>query len=239
LPLGGEHARKARVLFVPRFGSGPVDAGIARLAVRAAADFAALGHEVEEAPGFSLADEVNALWPTLSQAGLAWMLSRAARFPEFGLSPGQAPDLRLCGDAARASFEAGMDANAAALFDVFAAVNILRQELGKVFERYDFILTPAAAALPWPAHETHPGVIDGQSAGPRGHGVFTAIANAAGLPGIALPCGQVRGLPVGLQLLARPGDDAALLALARGYETAHPWQDQWPTLPNDSTGAST
>jgi aspartyl-tRNA(Asn)/glutamyl-tRNA(Gln) amidotransferase subunit A len=234
--------RKARVLFVPRFGSGPVDSDIARLTARAAADLSALGHEVEEAPAFTLADEVNALWPTLSQAGLAWMLSRAASFPELGLAPGDAADLSLCGEAAQGAFHAGMQAQAATLFDVFAAVQTLRSQLAGLFERYDFILTPAAAALPWPAHEAHPGVIDGHVVGPRGHGVFTAMANAAGLPGIALPCGHARGMPVGLQLLARAGADTSLLALAREYEAAHPWQAQWPalpdSLPNKHTGAS-
>ncbi|MBC7381033.1 MAG: amidase [Burkholderiaceae bacterium] len=234
--------RKARVLFVPRFGASPVDTDIASLTARAAARFSALGHEVKEAPAFTLADEVNDLWPTLSQAGLAWMLSRAASFAEFGLATGQRVDLSLCGEAAQAAFHAGMQAHATTLFDVFAAVHAMRSQLANLFEGHDFILTPAAAALPWPAHETHPGVIDGQAVGPRGHGVFTAIANAAGLPGIALPCGNARGLPVGLQLMARAGADAALLALAREYEAAHPWQDQWPAQPaprpNNQTGTS-
>ncbi|CAN5630576.1 amidase [soil metagenome] len=245
---GGGGMRKARVLFVPRFGASPVDPDIARLTAEAAARFSALGHVVEEATAFALADEVNALWPTLSQAGLAWMLSRAASFAEFGLAPGQSVDLSLCGEAAQATFRAGTGANATALFDVFSAVHTLRSQLARVFEQHDFILTPAAAALPWPAHESHPGVIDGRAVGPRGHGVFTALANAAGLPGIALPCGQAHGLPVGLQLMARPGADSALLALAQQYETAHPWQDEWPAPPGTArpsspphprTGAST
>lgn len=45
-------------------------------------------------------------------------------------------------------------------------------------------------------------------------GLFTAIANVTGQPGLTVPYGSVDGLPVGVQLLARPGDDALLLALA-------------------------
>jgi len=84
-------------------------------------------------------------------------------------------------------------------------------------------LTPAAAALPWPAGETHPALIDGREVGPRGHAVFAGFANAAGLPAIAVPCGFAGGLPVGMQLVAREGADDGLLALARSFERAHPW----------------
>jgi aspartyl-tRNA(Asn)/glutamyl-tRNA(Gln) amidotransferase subunit A len=59
--------------------------------------------------------------------------------------------------------------------------------------------------------------------------VFTAFANAAGLPAIAVPCGFAGALPVGVQLVARTGGDDALLALARQDEQAHPWQ-RFPEL---------
>jgi amidase len=43
---------------------------------------------------------------------------------------------------------------------------------------------------------------------------LTCIAGLAGAPGLAVPAGTVEGLPVGLQLVAAPGSDEALLALA-------------------------
>jgi aspartyl-tRNA(Asn)/glutamyl-tRNA(Gln) amidotransferase subunit A len=53
--------------------------------------------------------------------------------------------------------------------------------------------------------------------------VFTVPANLAGLPGLALPCGLVQGLPVGFQLLGRPFDEATLLRAGQAYQrrTAH------------------
>ena len=36
--------------------------------------------------------------------------------------------------------------------------------------------------------QSHPSVIDGKSVGPRGHAVFTRLANLLGLPAISLPC---------------------------------------------------
>lgn len=217
-----------RILYVPRFAQHPVDAGIAALTQRAAHDLAALGFTVDEAPHWDLAEDVNALWPVLSSAGLAWMLAQHARFGEFA---GTSPDTRLCGDAAQAALQAGRSAGATALFEVLAAVHTLQHKLDAVLATYDFILTPAAAALPWAADQTHPDLIDGVKTGPRGHAVFTAFANAAGLPAIALPCGQVGGLPAGLQLVGRAGADAALLAAALRYESQHPWADAWPAPP--------
>ena len=49
--------------------------------------------------------------------------------------------------------------------------------------------------------------------------VFTLSCNLAGVPGISVPCGFTGGgLPIGLQMLARPFDELGLLQLARAYE---------------------
>ncbi|HEX2135286.1 MAG TPA: amidase family protein, partial [Microvirga sp.] len=107
----------------------------------------------------------------------------------------------------------------------------LRAHLADVFNRFDVILTPSAAALPWPAEATHPDTIDGEPVGPRGHAVFTAFANAGGVPGINIPCRPSRSrLPIGMQLVGAFGADEMLLALAAQYESAHPWADRWPPV---------
>jgi aspartyl-tRNA(Asn)/glutamyl-tRNA(Gln) amidotransferase subunit A len=52
--------------------------------------------------------------------------------------------------------------------------------------------------------------------------VFTLPCNLAGLPGLAVPCGFTKaGLPVGLQLMGRPFDEAKLLRIARAFEREH------------------
>jgi aspartyl-tRNA(Asn)/glutamyl-tRNA(Gln) amidotransferase subunit A len=61
--------------------------------------------------------------------------------------------------------------------------------------------------------------------------VFTGFVNAAGLPAIALPCGlSVDGLPNGLQLVGRWGDDDLLLALAAQWEREERGFERWPPI---------
>ena len=48
--------------------------------------------------------------------------------------------------------------------------------------------------------------------------VFTVSANLAGLPGVSVPCGFAHQMPVGLQILARPLDDATPLRVADAFQ---------------------
>jgi len=63
--------------------------------------------------------------------------------------------------------------------------------------------------------------------------VFTVSANLAGIPGISVPCGQtapstgsgqdpVPALPIGLQFLGKPWDEASILRCADAYERFSP-----------------
>jgi aspartyl-tRNA(Asn)/glutamyl-tRNA(Gln) amidotransferase subunit A len=53
--------------------------------------------------------------------------------------------------------------------------------------------------------------------------IYTIGANLAGLPAISVPCGFVRNLPVGLQLVAPPLQEARLLKVAHGFQRATDW----------------
>jgi aspartyl-tRNA(Asn)/glutamyl-tRNA(Gln) amidotransferase subunit A len=61
--------------------------------------------------------------------------------------------------------------------------------------------------------------------------IYTISLNLAGLPGISIPCGFTRGgLPVGLQIIGQPFQEARLLAIARAYEQGHDWHERHPSL---------
>lgn len=55
--------------------------------------------------------------------------------------------------------------------------------------------------------------------------------NLTGMPAISLPCGfDQHELPIGLQLAAKPFDEATLLRAAAAYEREHDWKDRRPDL---------
>ncbi|MEM6483447.1 MAG: Asp-tRNA(Asn)/Glu-tRNA(Gln) amidotransferase subunit GatA [Pseudomonadota bacterium] len=58
--------------------------------------------------------------------------------------------------------------------------------------------------------------------------IFTLSASLAGLPAMSIPCGLVRGLPVGLQLIGQHFDEARLLALAHQYQRHTGWHLKRP-----------
>lgn len=212
----GAETGARRILFVPTFSGAPVDPEIAASVAEAADRLRGLGHAVERGDGFDLADPLNAAWPAIAQTGLAWLVGREpGTFADLG------PDIRDMAE--RGARLAGTD-----YFDALHAALQLRERLSLFFRDYDAILTPTAAALPWPRGETHPPTIDGQSVGPRGSAIFTGFVNAAHLPAITVPCRPSgTGLPIGFQLVAPWGGDEALIAVARAYEAAHPWRHSW------------
>ena len=91
------------------------------------------------------------------------------------------------------------------------------------FEAFDILLTPATPV-------TAPLLAGGDALG-RAHQLtrFTAPFNLTGLPALSLPCGFVEGLPVGLQIVARPWDEARLLRAAFAYQQATGWHLRSPT----------
>lgn len=60
--------------------------------------------------------------------------------------------------------------------------------------------------------------------------VFTIPVNLAGLPGLSVPCGiDNKGLPIGLQLIGRPWEEATILRAAYRYEQDHDWHKKTPS----------
>jgi aspartyl-tRNA(Asn)/glutamyl-tRNA(Gln) amidotransferase subunit A len=208
-----------RLLYVERFGAAPLEPQIAASVGAALETLARLGHAVERGALPINLDFFADAWPQIGQVGLArcfdahpdWEAQASVKYRDLA--------------------EQGRRVPAARLWQIIESVTQLRRDSAALFERIDAIITPAAAALPWPSHEAYPRVIDGQEVGPRGHAVYTGWVNAAGLPAIALPTApSADGLPIGLQIIAPYGSDDMLLDLGAAYEAAAPWAHRWPPL---------
>lgn len=206
---------RPRIAYAPSFGGAAVDPFIRDTVDRSVAGMRSLGIDVELVSPFDLAEPLGQIWPVISQTGVAWLLSQRRDWMDK-VSPAIAE-----------MAAAGEKYGAKDYLNALDTIASMRQAFDALFERYDFLVTPSAAAMPWPAAESHPAMIDGQPVGPRGHAVFTPVANALGLPAISLPCVVEAGaLPVGLQLIAGQNRDWPLLAFAREYESrlfVHRW----------------
>ena len=214
---GGWPERRRRVLYVPQF-SGPVDPEVASATAAFAGMLAETGAEVVRGELFFDLDSVNRIWRVVTRAGVAYLMD----WRDGSLASG-------AGESVRAMAEDGRTITGAAYLDALERVAALRLQLTSVFADYDLVLTPSAAALPWPAEKAYPDRIAGQPAGPRDHAIFTAWANIAGLPAISLPVAvSEERLPIGVQLVAGFGRDAALLGLADELARLSPP----PPLPN-------
>jgi aspartyl-tRNA(Asn)/glutamyl-tRNA(Gln) amidotransferase subunit A len=94
---------------------------------------------------------------------------------------------------------------------------LIRDDFAKAFTQVDALVTPTS---PVPAFKLGEKVNDPLSMYLMD--VCTLPCNLAGLPGLSLPCGFTKaGLPIGLQLMGRPFDEAKLLRIARAFEREH------------------
>jgi aspartyl-tRNA(Asn)/glutamyl-tRNA(Gln) amidotransferase subunit A len=211
---------RLRIAYAPSFGEAPVDPVIRHAVDETIAHARSLGLDVETIAPFDMAEPLSAIWPVISQTGVAWLLDQ-----HQGADREVAPSIAEMAAAGRR-----LTAR-----DYLAALDAIA-ELGRAFEgffaRFDLLMTPATAAMPWPAGESHPATIGGVAVGPRGHAIFTPIANALGLPAISVPCRIDDGtLPIGLQIMAAKDRDWPLLKFARDHENqlfVHRWPE-WST----------
>jgi amidase len=69
---------------------------------------------------------------------------------------------------------------------------------------------------------------------------FTILWNVTGQPAASVPAGfSSHGLPLAIQIVAKPNHESTLLSLAAQIETERPWSDRHPAVAADlNTGYS-
>ncbi len=105
------------------------------------------------------------------------------------------------------------------------------RRIADLFEHFDLWLLPTMAVPPFPTGEP-PSVIDGRDVDPLWHFTpFCMHANLTGRPAASVPGGfSTDGLPIGVQLVGRLGDEAAVLRASAALEQASPWAERLPPI---------
>jgi amidase len=117
-----------------------------------------------------------------------------------------------------------------------SAANAARRRLGRFFTKHDIWLSPTTArvAEPWGRyHLSKPGVgwhnlIEELFKPPC---QYTIPHNVMGTPAVSLPLAMhSTGVPIGVQIAAKPAADHLVLQVATALEAALPWSDRLPPL---------
>ena len=109
---------------------------------------------------------------------------------------------------------------------------LLRQQLLELLEDVDVLVLPTSPA-PAPKIPDAPGIKSQEDAHSRMAGVrsFTGPFNLAGVPAISVPCGFTSdNLPISLQIVGRPFEDATVMKVAHAYEQATTWHTRRPPI---------
>ena len=103
--------------------------------------------------------------------------------------------------------------------------------LGPLFDTYDLLLTPTMATAAHPSGQFGPEKVNGTPVESPLEPIFTFPFNLTGQPAASVPAGWTEDdLPVGLQIVGRPYEEATILRAAARFEEAQPWHDRWPEL---------
>jgi aspartyl-tRNA(Asn)/glutamyl-tRNA(Gln) amidotransferase subunit A len=194
------------------------DEEVAAAVEAALAQLRRLGADVREAPLPGVAEGVGAIFAfVLAEAQAIHADALRTRPDDFGA------DVRALLQSPTPSAESLMTA--------LRARDALTVAARRVLESVDVLATPAT---PIPAARIGDDTI---RVGGTNESVLAAMIrctapfNATRLPALALPCGFTRaGLPIGLQLVGRPFDEATVLRAGHAYERATEWHTRTPGL---------
>src|SRR5262245_22542978 len=208
----------------------PVDPEVAAAVERTATVLRGLGHDVaEESPEF---DGLTAMRHMTD----VWFFGFDVRLEGYAKRSGHAIGRDTLEPVTYRIYEHARQMKAAAFVNALAGVNTARRQLGRYFARYDVWLCPTTArtAEPWGKYNLGRTDVTIEELAEkifRGTCQFTLPHNILGIPAISLPLAMHSGgLPIGIQLGARPANEHIILQLAAALEEAMPWRGRVPPL---------
>jgi aspartyl-tRNA(Asn)/glutamyl-tRNA(Gln) amidotransferase subunit A len=207
-----------RIAWSADLGYTAVDPEVVRVAASAARVFEELGATVEE-PGLAFQDPFP-FFRTITSANA------------YGAYGGiMETSGELLTDYTREALEAGQQVTGAQYARALAEMQQFQARMEDLFERYDLLLTPTLAVPAFPVGQA-PEVIAGRRVDRRrGFYPFTFPFNMTGQPAASIPCGfSASGLPIGLQIVGRRGEDSLVLRASAAFEQARPWAPRRPPV---------
>jgi amidase len=187
-----------------------------------------LGHDVMAGTPAVAPNVLHRALVTTWAAGLA---QRAAALERSSGVPPSPDTVEAC---TLAMLRLGTTISAVELLEGYGDCNAVGRAVGTFFEDADILLLPTVARPPWALGE-----LDQNDASLSAdawvhtlfsvYAPFTALFNITGQPAISVPLSwSDDGLPIGVQIVGRYGDEATLLRLASQLEQIFPWATRIP-----------
>ncbi len=104
---------------------------------------------------------------------------------------------------------------------------LIKDDFQTAFDEVDVILGPTTPSPAWKIGEKANDPVAMYL-----EDIYTLSVNLAGLPGISLPCGQVNGLPVGMQVIGNYFDESLLLNIGHQFQQNTDWHTKTPNQDN-------
>ena len=207
-----------RIGWSPDFGYAAVDPEVVEACGSAAKVFTEMGCDVGDG-GFTLDSPQEAfrvLFAVNTYASSGYLLHE------------NGDDLT---DYFRANMEFAATQTAADYARAVGELDVVKMRFDAFFEDYDLLLSPTMA-VPAFEIEQHPTIIGGREVDPFfGYLPFTYPINAIGHTAASVPCGfSSDGMPIGLHIVGRHGDEETVLAASAAFERAMPWADKRPPV---------
>jgi amidase len=189
-------------------GTMPFDPEVVRVVEGARSVFETLGWRTEPA------------FPDLSAARRVFLVERARIYLTLSAllddHPGQMKASVVW------NIEEGRRLTAEDLIDAQRSRASISSEMAAFFERFDVLVMPVAQVPPFDADLEYPAEVDGHPMGTHLDWMESCwCISVTGSPAISVPCGfTADGLPVGVQIVGRPGEDLRVLQAAQAFEAA-------------------
>jgi aspartyl-tRNA(Asn)/glutamyl-tRNA(Gln) amidotransferase subunit A len=102
---------------------------------------------------------------------------------------------------------------------------LIRREFDAAFEKYDALVTPTSPTVPFKIGERADDPLSMYLSD-----VCTLPVNIAGIPGISIPAGFAKGLPVGMQIIGKPFAEETLLKISYAFQQVTDWHTKSPAV---------